>query len=304
MWWLVIPRMLPALAALALAACGTAPGAPAGSGPVCPTTPVSVVVSVDPWSDLVARLGGACARVTTILAGSGADPHEFEPSIGEAARMSGAQVAVVNGAGYDTWASKLLDTVDPPPVLVDAGAVVGAPEGSNPHLWYAPAYVHEVVAAVTRALVQALPEASGYFSARATEVATYLEPYDAAVRDLTTRATGRTYGATEGVYDLMAEALGLQDLTPEGWRQAAANDSDPSPGDVVAFQDALGSGAMDVLVRNVQAQGAASDLVVQAAADDAVPLVDVTETMPAGQTSFVRWQVGQLDRLAAAVGLG
>lgn len=297
--------MLPAVAALTLAACGTASGAsaPAGSGPACPTAPVSVAVSVDPWSNLVERLGGACARVTTILAGSSADPHEFEPSIGEAARISGAQVAVVNGAGYDTWASKLLDTVDPPPVIVDAGAVVGAPEGSNPHLWYAPAYVHEVVAAVTRALAQAQPAATGYFAARATEVAAYLEPYDTAVRGLAARAAGRTYGATEGVYDLMAEALGLQDLTPAGWRQAAANDSDPSPGDVAEFQATLGSGAMDVLVRNVQAQGATSELVVQAATDDAVPVVDVTETMPAGQTSFVRWQVGQLDRLATALGL-
>ena len=46
----------------------------------CPTTPVNVVVSVDQWGDVVKDLGGDCAQVTTVLASSSVDPHDFEPS--------------------------------------------------------------------------------------------------------------------------------------------------------------------------------------------------------------------------------
>lgn len=107
---------------VALAACGsdqTAPsasstaaaaGASTTSSEPCPTAPVDVVVSVDQWGDIVSELGGACAKVKTILAGSSVDPHDYEPSPADAASFAGAKMVVVNGADYDAWASKLAES--------------------------------------------------------------------------------------------------------------------------------------------------------------------------------------------------
>ena len=71
---------------LALSSCGsdegssTSAGTPPPSEGGCPTTPVDVVVSVDQWGDIVSQVGGACADVTTVLASSSVDPHDFEPT--------------------------------------------------------------------------------------------------------------------------------------------------------------------------------------------------------------------------------
>jgi zinc/manganese transport system substrate-binding protein len=105
------------------------------------------------------------------------------------------------------------------------------------------------------------------------------------------------------VFDYQAEALGLANKTPQGYRQAAANESDPSPADIKAFQTALAGGEIDVLIFNTQTEGSVSDQLRKSAEQAGVPVVEVTETVPPGQDSFVAWQDGQLAALAKALGV-
>src|ERR1700740_3311327 len=126
---------------------GTAPtpgasGTPAAAS--CPTAPVAVVVSVDQWGDIVSELGGACANVKTVLASSSVDPHEYEPSPADAALFTGAKLVVVNGAGYDSWASKLAASSAASAPVVSAAEVAKTPDGANPHLWYLASAVNAV----------------------------------------------------------------------------------------------------------------------------------------------------------------
>src|SRR3954465_13267830 len=95
----IVPAVLAALAALALTACSSAGGSESGNraavssgdpaacpgdvvGRVVSASPwggVGVVVSVSEWGEVVRKLGGACTAVTTIVAFSAIDPHDFEP---------------------------------------------------------------------------------------------------------------------------------------------------------------------------------------------------------------------------------
>lgn len=302
-------RPLGLIAALALVAAGavacsdddsSAGGTPKGD---CPVAPVSVVVSVDQWGDIVRDLAGDCADVTTIIDGSAGDPHEFEPTPSDIAAFEGADLVVVNGLGYDTWATDAVDALSEAPTVVDAGSVGGFSDGDNPHVWYDPTVVRETATAVTQALQDvSVDEAEEYYTARFQDWETSMQPYDAAVDRLRAGAAGRTYAATESVFDLMATAIGLSDLTPEGYQDAAANESEPAAADVAAFESVLSGGTVDVLVFNTQTEGALPDQ-LRAVADGAdVPVVEVTETVP-DDTTFVTWQVNQLDALATALGL-
>ena len=139
----------------------------------CPVQPVDVVVSVDQWGDIVSDLGGACANVTTVLAASAADPHDFEPAPADAAKFEGAQLVVLNGGHYDEWAAKLAASAAPEAPVVAALAVSGGDGGAhahdgetNPHAWYDPAAVTTLADAVTARLRQLAPDAAGYFDER------------------------------------------------------------------------------------------------------------------------------------------
>jgi zinc/manganese transport system substrate-binding protein len=105
------------------------------------------------------------------------------------------------------------------------------------------------------------------------------------------------------VFDPMLGTLGLEDETPSGYQRAAANESEPGPADLAAFEERLSSGAVDVLIDNTQTEGAVPKQLRAAAERAGVPVVEISETMAPGATGFVDWQVGQLRALAAALGL-
>jgi len=97
--------------------------------------------------------------------------------------------------------------------------------------------------------------------------------------------------------------MGLVNKTPEGYQRASANESDPSPADIAAFTTALTDKQVDVLIYNTQTEGSIPEQIRAAAEQAGVPVVDVTETVPPGQTSFEAWQDGQLTDLAKALGV-
>ncbi len=286
-------------APLVLAGCSQTAdqAAPAGD---CPVAPVDVVVSVDQWGDLVSQLGGECAQVTTVLASSSVDPHEYEPTPSDAAGFEGAALVVLNGGHYDEWAAKLAASTAPDAPVVDATAVSGT---QNPHAWYNPAAVTAVADAVTGRLRTLAPDAADYFDQRRAALTEALAPYDELIETIRAGAAGKTYAATETVFDDMAAAVGLTNRTPQGYQNASANESEPSPADLDAFLRLLGDRGVDVLIYNVQTEGSVPQQIRTAAEQAGVPVVEVTETVPPDTDSFETWQVNQLTALAEALGV-
>jgi zinc/manganese transport system substrate-binding protein len=305
------PRLLGVVCVLALgipsglAACSSADrreATTAASGSRrCPATPANVVVSVDQWGDIVSALGGTCANVKTVVASSSVDPHEYEPSPADAAAFSGAQLVVVNGAGYDPWASKLVDSSAPHAQVVNAAEITKTPPGANPHLWYSPSAVNAVADAVTAQLTKSVPRAASVFAAQRSVFAESLRPYTNTIGRIKSAAGGRSYAATETVFDYMGEAVGLADRTPRGYQRASVNATEPSPADLGEFSGALAARQIDVLIYNTQTEGPVPAQLRSSAERSGVPVVEVTETVAPGAASFLGWQVGQLMALAKAL---
>jgi len=295
---------LAALAVLTLSACaaggGTGPAISSAEPDACPGRVVDVAVSVAQWGDLVRTLGGACATVTTIISSAAIDPHDFEPGTAALAALSSADLVVLNGAGYDRWAQDAVATLDTGPIVVSAAEVGGIPDqGADPHLWYSPHVVEQMSTAVSSAMTSlAGRAATDYLAQQAAAWTAKLQPYENAVRALRARASGRTFAATEPVFDRMAAAVGLTDVTPEGYRRASSNDSDPAPGDLTGFESALTDGSVDVLVYNRQTSGTLPEQLRRTAERAGVPVVEVSESPTDPGASFVPWQVGQLTQLS------
>jgi len=334
-------RLLAAAVMLAtpfvLSACGSSDDQPESGGTSsaaadgeCPTSPVDVVASVDQWGDIVSQLGGACANVTTVLASSSVDPHHYEPAPSDAALFDGAQLVVINGGHYDEWAAKLATASAPEAPVIDAVEISGVDAGhaghdheghdheghdheggeghdhggdGDPHVWYLPSAVNQVAEAVTAELSALSPDAASYFDQRHTAFENVMQPYDETIEAIKSRAAGKSFAATESVFNNMAAALGLEDRTPEEYRLASANGTEPTPAGLDGFLWLLGEGGVDVLIYNTQTEGSVPQKIRAAAEEAGVPVVGVTETVPPNAQSFQTWQVGQLDSLAEALGV-
>jgi zinc/manganese transport system substrate-binding protein len=130
-----------------------------------------------------------------------------------------------------------------------------------------------------------------------------MAPYSTLIEKIKAGASGKSYAATESVFDYSAEALGLVNKTPPGYQRAAANESEPAPADIEAFRKALANREIDVLIYNTQTEGSIPEQIRAAAEESGIPVVEVTETVAPGESTFVGWQDKQLTALAEALGV-
>lgn len=282
----------------ALSGCGGAqPGPAAGSGRVV------VVAAENTWGSIAAELGGGRAEVLSIISNPDVDPHAYEPTARDARAMAQAQLVILNGAGYDTWASRLADA-DPAPgrtVLVVAD-LAGRSAGDNPHMWYSPPVVHAVSVRISAVLSAVDRHDAAYFAQRRDAfLARSLAGYDSLRAEIRQRYAGVPVGATESIFVDMARDLDLDLVTPSGYMKAISEGDDPSAGDKSTADAQVTHRRIRVLVYN--SQNATSDVqdLVTAATRSGIPVVAVTETLDPAGASFEAWQTAQLRALAAAL---
>src|SRR6266550_3315565 len=152
----VVVGVLAALGAVAVTGCRAA-AAPAGSG-------LQVVAAENFWGSIAAQLGGDRVHVTSVITSPATDPHDYEPTAADARTLAAAQMAIVNGVGYDPWAPKLI-AANPVHgrIVLTVGDLVGIKPGGNPHRWYSPSNVQRVIDAIVRDYTKLDPEDAGYF---------------------------------------------------------------------------------------------------------------------------------------------
>ena len=109
-------------------------GACGSSSPGASTGTIKVVAGQNFWGSIAIQLGGSKASVQSVVTDPNADPHLYETSANDARAFADANLVILNGAGYDTWGTKLL-TANPSShrtVLV-AADLLGKKAGDNPH---------------------------------------------------------------------------------------------------------------------------------------------------------------------------
>jgi zinc/manganese transport system substrate-binding protein len=286
---------------LALAGCssGSSGTAAAGAG----SQPIRVVAAENFWGSIAAQLGGDRVQVTSIITNPDTDPHDYEATAADARALATAQYVIVNGVGYDPWAPKL---VAANPVtgrrVLTVGELVGVPDGGNPHRWYSPPDVEQVIDQIT-ADYQALDSGdAGYFDQQRQRFETQgLARYHALIDQIKQNYAGVPVGASESIFAPLADALGLKLLTPSGFLNAISEGADPTAQDKATTDRQITSRQVKVFVYN--SQNATPDvkaLVAQAQAQG-IPVATVTETPTPPGASFQDWQTRELAGLADAL---
>jgi len=290
--------ILAALGAVLLAGCGgSSSSATSSSGRL------NVVAAEDFWGSIAEQLGGDRVEVTNIVTNPAADPHDYEPTAEDARTMAGAQMVIVNGVGYDPWASKLL-AANPSSgrTVLTVGDLLGLKEGDNPHQWYSPASVQKVIEQVSADYERADPGHASYFEARQHRFETVgLARYHGLVSRIRSRYAGTPVGASESIFAALAPSLGLKLRTPTGFLDAISEGTDPTPADKAATDSQIAGKKIKVWVYNRQNATPDVQRLNDAARAAGIPIATVTETMTPEGAGFQAWQSRELEGLAAAL---
>jgi zinc/manganese transport system substrate-binding protein len=294
-----------AVAVVALAAgCSTAASGSQASGGGSSTGKKIVVVAAENfWGSIARQLGGSHVTETSIIANPDTDPHDYEPTAGDARTIASAQLVIVNGIGYDPWAPKLI-SANPVPgrSTLTVGNLLGLKDGDNPHQWYSAAHVRQVTAAITADYKRLDPADAGYFTSRQHWFeTTALARYNQLITQIRARYAGTPVGASESIVSPLAGTLGLKMLTPYSFLKAISEGSEPTARDKAAIDAQISSRQIKVYIYN--SQNATPDVAAQVRAAKAagIPVATVTETLVPASATFEQWQVSQLQQLEAAL---
>ena len=197
----MIGRGRPVLVAAVLLGATVMPLAPGVSTALRPARHprvISVVAAEDTWGSLASQLGGRLVVVTSIITNPNADPHEYEASTAVARSIGGANFVIVNGAGYDDWAQKIL-AANPAPhrFVLDIAKFLDKKPGDNPHFWYDPKYVFAVIDRISADYTAVDPAGAGYFRQCLAKVESSLVPYRKALASLARHDAGVKVASTE-----------------------------------------------------------------------------------------------------------
>jgi zinc/manganese transport system substrate-binding protein len=283
-------RYLPlALAALLLlGACGV-------TGPPASTGKVEVVAAENFWGSIASQAGGDRVHVTSIIVNPDSDPHSYEPTPADARLVAQAGYVIINGAGYDAWATQLI-AANPVPdrKVLTVSELLGKREGDNPHFWYSPDFVGRVIDRIASDL--------GTADAATRYKTVALKDYHDTLATIKARYAGTKVGATESIFAYVAGATQLNLITPPTYLTAISEGTDPTAADKATVLHQIETKEMKVFVFNSQNSTPEVQGLVDRARAQGIPVVQITETLaPAGAT-FQDWQTAQLKDLLRALG--
>jgi zinc/manganese transport system substrate-binding protein len=296
-------RRVGIVAATAVVAGAVAAGVLSSAGDARGTGGLQVVAAENFWGSIAAQLGGSRVHVTSVITSPATDPHDYEPTAADARTMAGAQMVIVNGIGYDPWAPKLIDAnpVSGRTVLT-VGDLVGIKPGGNPHRWYSPTNVQQVVAAVVRDFSKLDPKNAGFFQQQKTRFETRgLAQYKHLIATIKRKYHGVPVGASESIFAPLAQALGLKLVTPASFLKAISEGTDPTAKDKTTIDRQIAQKQIKVWVFNSQNSTPDVQRLTDAARKKHIPVTTITETLTPASASFQSWQSRQLRALAAAL---
>jgi len=264
---------------------------------------LTVVAAENFWGSIAAQLAGEKGSVQSIIVNPSTDPHSYQPTASDARTMAGAEIAIVNGAGYDEWAQQLLQAS---PLrgreILNVGALLKLAPGANPHRWYFPADVRVVIDRIVADYDQIDPADAAYFAARRHSLEAFgLARYDALRREIRARYAGVAVGYSESIFQGLGEDLGLRLLTPYSFAKAIAEGTDVTAEDKETVDVQARLHEIKVWVYNSQNVTPDVQRVNDIARTQHIPIVTVTETLSPASASFEQWQVGELEALIRAL---
>jgi len=264
---------------------------------------LAVVAGENFWGNLVAQVGGSHVKVTSIVSDPNADPHEYETTNADARTFANADYVILNGAGYDSWGDKLI-SANPRSdrKVLNIADLIGKKDGDNPHFWYSPDYVNQMVKRVEADLEALEPADKTYFQSQLKKTQESLAGYQNKIAAIKQQHGGTKVAATEDIFVYLADAAGLNLISPPGFIEAVAEGNDPPSQSIAQFQQQLQNKEPKVLVYNQQTVTPLTDNVKKIATDQGIPIVGVTETLHPLGASFQDWMGAEITDLQKALG--
>lgn len=282
------------------------------------------MTSTNVYGDIASTIGGAKVQVTPLIRKISQDPHSYEPTTQDKLALSGADLVIGNGGGYDPFLDtltkdlalredRILHAVDVAGVETEgdphAQETAAGPDAHpatdghgalNEHVWYNMSSASMIAEEIASGLGALDPSGAAVFTANAKKFTAGTTAISDKLAVIKTRHGGEGVALTEPLPVYMLEAAGLENRTPEGFLEAAEEGNDAPANALKNTLDLVSSSAVRFLAYSKQTETPQTETVRKAAEAANLPIVSFTETLPEGKT-FIQWMNENADSIETAL---
>ncbi len=196
------------------------------------TQKLQVVASFYPLYFFAAQVGGDKAEVVNSTP-AGAEPHDYEPTAQDIARIETSDLLILNGGKLESWGDKLQTNLDPKRTLVitagqglaTAHVVEDGQTIIDPHVWLSPPLALQMVDKITEGFVRVDPADADYYTANANALKSELSALDADYQTGLSHCRQKNIITSHAAFGYLASTYHLSQVPIAG----LSPDTEPSP---------------------------------------------------------------------------
>ncbi|UUE17886.1 metal ABC transporter solute-binding protein [Leuconostoc mesenteroides] len=256
---------------------------------------ITIVASTDFYAEIAKTVVGEHGTATAIIKDANVSPEDYEPTTTVAKKVSGADIVLANGLGYDAWLNKLAKTSKNTKLIRVGEDVLNKKTGVNPHLWNDPETMSKTANYLATELGKKDPKNRDYYKKNAKKYVASLKPVNDLITKISKKADGQTVAQTEPVFEYMLDALGYKIMDTD-FSEAIEEGNDPSPATLAALKSAITNHKIAFFVNNTQTLSSTVSNLIDLAKKNDIPVVNVTETIPNGE-NYVSWKLKELKAI-------
>ncbi|MFS7401524.1 metal ABC transporter substrate-binding protein [Carnobacterium maltaromaticum] len=214
------------------------------------STKLQIVTSFYPMYDFTQNVAGDNAEVSVLMK-AGTEPHDYEPSAKDIAKIADSDVFVYNSKEMETWVSSVLTNIDTKKtVVVDASQGIDLLEGNHsddeteaeheghshahdPHIWLDPVLAQKQVDTIKEGIIKADTKNKETYEKNALaykeKLAALNEKFEMSLKN----AENRTFVTQHAAFAYLANRYDLEQVAIAG----LSPDQEPSPAKLAELND-------------------------------------------------------------------
>lgn len=201
---------------------------------------ISVTASFYPLYFFASEIGGKYADVKNITPAS-AEPHDYEPTAQDIARIEKSRILILNGGKLEAWGNKIRDdlkgtnvtVVTTGDTLANQTVIEEGQSRQDPHIWLSPPLAKKEVQTILEAFIKIDSKNKDYYVSNANKLTGEIDNLDNEYKSGLASCKQKDIITSHAAFGYLASHLGLTQVPISG----LSPDAEPSPRQLADIAD-------------------------------------------------------------------
>lgn len=174
--------------------------------------------------DFVSTIGGDKIDAYNIVP-TGTEPHDWEPSTVEMAKLTKADIIFYNGMGMESWIDKVRESAGDGVKYIELSQGIGDENSPDPHIWLDPENAVKMAEKIKDSLCELDAVYKDYYEKNCNELVAEINEVDKEYTEALANIENNKIVVAHEAYGWLCNAYGLEQIAIEG----ISAEGEPSP---------------------------------------------------------------------------